>query len=53
VQYVTTEEDLKEAEKGLQYALEYSEPLMLEYNNKVDHITMRRQTREEQGIYTT
>jgi hypothetical protein len=53
VQYVTTEEDLKEAEKGLQYALEYSEPLMLEYNNKVDHITMRRQTRKEQGIYTT
>jgi hypothetical protein len=53
VQYVTTEEDLKEAEKGLQYALEHSEPLMLEYNNKVDHITMRRQTRKEQGIYTT
>jgi hypothetical protein len=53
VQYVTTEEDLKEAEKGLQHALEHSEPLMLEYNNKVDHITMRRQTREEQGIYTT
>jgi hypothetical protein len=51
VQYVTTEEDLKEAEKGLQYALDYSEPLMLEYNNKVDHITMRRQTRIEQGIY--
>ena len=52
VQYVTTEEDLKEAEKGLQYALEHSEPLMLEYNNKVDHITLRRQTRKEQGIYT-
>jgi hypothetical protein len=53
VQYVTTEQDLKEAEKGLQYALEHSGPLMLEYNNKVDHITMRRQTRKEQGIYTT
>jgi hypothetical protein len=53
VQYVTTEEDLREAEKGLQYALEHSEPLMLEYNSKVDHITMRRQTRKEQGIYTT
>lgn len=52
VQYVTTEQDLKEAEKGLQYALEHSGPLMLEYNNKVDHITMRRQTRKEQGIYT-
>jgi hypothetical protein len=38
---------------ALQYALEHSEPLMLEYNNKVDHITMRRQTRKEQGIYTT
>jgi hypothetical protein len=53
VQYVTTEEDLREAEKGLQYALEHSEPQMLEYNSKVDHITMRRQTRKEQGIYTT
>jgi hypothetical protein len=53
VQYVTTEEDLKEAEKGLQYALQHSNPLMLEYNNKVDHITMRRQTRKEQGIYAT
>ena len=53
VQYVTTEDDLKEAEKGIQYALQYSNPLMLEYNNKVDHITMRRQNREEQGIYTT
>jgi hypothetical protein len=53
VQYVTTEQDLKEAEKGIQYALEHSDPLMLEYNNKVDHITMRRQTRKEQGIYTT
>ena len=53
VQYVTTEDDLKEAEKGIQYALQYSNPLMLEYNNKVDHITMRRQNRQEQGIYTT
>jgi hypothetical protein len=53
VQYVTTEQDLKEAEKGIQYALEHSDPLMLEYNNKVDHITMRRQDSEAQGIYTT
>lgn len=53
VQYVSTEDDLKEAEKGLQYALSHSEPLMLEYNNKVDHITMRRQTRKEQGMYST
>jgi hypothetical protein len=53
VQYVTTEEDLKEAEKGLQYALEHSEPLMLEYNNKVDHITMRRQKGKGEGIYAT
>jgi len=53
VQYVTTEDDLKEAEKGIQYALQHANPLMLEYNNKVDHITMRRQNRQEQGIYTT
>ena len=52
VQYVTTEEDLKEAEKGIQYALMHSEPLMLEYNNKVDHITIRRQHGKEEGIYT-
>src|SRR5919107_6429312 len=51
VQYVTTEQDLKEAEKGIQYALEHSDPLMLEYNNKVDHITMRRQRGKEEGIY--
>jgi hypothetical protein len=53
VQYVTTEQDLKEAEKGIQYALEHSEPLMLEYNNKVDHITMRRQKGKGEGIYAT
>src|SRR5215211_2308123 len=53
VQYVTTEQDLKEAEKGIQHALEHSEPLMLEYNNKVEHITMRRQNSKEQGIFTT
>jgi hypothetical protein len=53
VQYVTTEQDLKEAEKGIQHALDHSDPLMLEYNNKVDHITMRRQNSKAQGIYTT
>jgi hypothetical protein len=53
VQYVTTEQDLKEAEKGIQYALEHSDPLMLEYNNKVDHITMRRQKGKGEGIYST
>lgn len=53
VQYVTTEQDLKEAEKGIQHALEHSDPLMLEYNNKVDHITMRRQKGKGEGIYAT
>jgi hypothetical protein len=52
VQYVTTEQDLKEAEKGIQYSLGHSDPLMLEYN-KVDHITMRRQKGKGEGIYTT
>lgn len=53
MQYVTTEQDLKEAEKGIQHALEHSDPLMLEYNNKVDHITMRRQKGKGEGIYAT
>ena len=53
VQYVTTEQDLKEAEKGIQHALEHSDPLMLEFNNKVDHITMRRQKGKGEGIYTS
>lgn len=53
VQYVTTEQDLKEAEKGIQHALGHSDPLILEYNNKVDHIAMRRQKGKGEGIYTT